>query len=537
MATPAVRLLALLWLLSLPAASLESKACAGCHAEIYKRFAATPMARTSGAVSASVVGGAGKVISGSALYRIEQDADSLAFNFRQGEISGRRPLDWYIGSGIIGRSFATSIEGFLFQSPVSYYAMPGRWALSPGYEQDGDLNLTREIEPSCLKCHATGVQTLPGTTNGFQSPPFAEAGVGCERCHGPGEEHVTRMRAHPAKAVGIVNPAKLEGARRDSICAQCHLPGVVTVARVANVRSFQPGDRLSDSTAVFVLEGVNHETTVNGHFEQLARSACLRGSNGKLWCGTCHEVHSTLSSAAAKSTFYRERCRVCHSATTGLSCTAPRGERAKAQDNCVSCHMPSRPAETVQHAALTDHTISRRPSGAPPGTLSADLALAPFPGFVASERDLGVAYATLALRNNRRAWGLRAFELLRHAVADSPDDTKAATQLAQLYDRMGREAEACLLYTRVSATPSVTPAALVNYGTCLAKENDLEGAARWWRTALSRSPALESARLNLAVAQFRGGEAAAARATLQAGLAINPASRSLRDMLEKIGLP
>ena len=87
--------------------------------------------------------------------------------------------------------------------------------------------------------------------------------------------------------------------------------------------------------------------------------------------------------------------------------------------------MPSAPAATVQHAAFTDHSIPRRPRK--PEVPPAEASLAPFPGSAATNRELGLGYATLALQDNNRVWGARAFELLRNET-----DAKSLDQLAQL---------------------------------------------------------------------------------------------------------
>jgi hypothetical protein len=524
-----IRTALLSFLIAYTAAAAESKACAPCHAEIYRKYMMTAMARTSGPAAAGMTAGA--VTHGTAEYHVFSDRTGLWFDFRDGEISGRRRLNIFVGSGVVGRSYATNVDGFLYQAPISYYSEPAQWKLSPGYERASGLNLTREIELGCLNCHATRLNPIAGTSNGYGQPPFAEAGVGCERCHGASDDHIARMKSGKRGAgTGIVNPAKLDHARRDSVCAQCHLPGAVEIARAVRHRPYAPGDRLADSVAVFVVENADHETTVNGHFEQLARSACLRQSSGKLWCGACHDPHSSVPQADSAA-FYRKRCFTCHSSS---SCKAPAARRASAQDNCVTCHMPKRAAETVQHAALTDHSIPRRPHEASRTEIPNDVSLVPFAGFEAGERDLGLAYATIALRDNNAVWGRRAVDLLRKAVADSPDDGKAASRLAQLYDHMGRDKEACSLYAQAVAADKLDTAAAVNLGTCFANDGKLAESMRLWTGALERNPALESARLNIAVARYREGDASAARAILQQGLKFNPASRGIRQLLREM---
>ena len=477
------------------ASAQAQQECATCHAAIARSYRTTPMANTSGPAASNnspIQQASFTSPGGGAHYSVGKDPHGFFFDFRQEAIEGRRTLDYFVGSGLIGRSFLTSIDGFLFQAPVAYYSVPAKWGLSPGYERSEEINLLREAEPSCLSCH--GVK---------------DGGVTCIRCHGPGHEHVARMRSgkHSAGS-GIVNPSKLEPARRDSVCAQCHLPGAVSIARTNS--PYTPGARLSDSLAIFVWNGM--ETTVNGHFEQLARSACYRASQGKLWCGTCHQAHGQTAS-------FKTACLRCHAGLEHV--------KANLKADCLGCHMPRRPAVTVEHAALTDHSIPRKPrdQALRPGS---ELAL--FGGEPAGDRELGLAYATLALQDANRTWGLRAFELLKSV----PEDAKVDAQLGQLYDRMGQSRNACNLYARaVAIDPNATAAAL-NLGTCRAAEGKLAESIALWTGVLARNPGLESARLNLAVAQVRNGDPAAARVTLREALRFNPASSKALDLQREL---
>jgi Flp pilus assembly protein TadD len=307
-----------------------------------------------------------------------------------------------------------------------------------------------------------------------------------------------------AGGLAIVNPGKLPAEKRDSVCAQCHLPGAVRIGKLGE-RIYHPGESLFDSTAIFVRTEPGRVIPANGHFEQLAQSRCWRESQGKLWCATCHDPHGGKVQV-------EQRCIGCHACAKKL------------QNNCVTCHMPRAPAASVQHAAFTDHSIPRTPHA--PASLPADAILSPFPGSAATDRELGLAYATLAIEDNNRAWGMRAVKLLEPAT-----DPSAIDQLAQLYDRMGKEDAACEMYKRVvDADPTATGAA-VNLGTCLAKQGKVEESVRLWKDALARNPGLESARFNLAVALYRMGRTAGARAVLDEALKLNPASKRARELL------
>jgi hypothetical protein len=48
----------------------------------------------------------------------------------------------------------------------------------------------------------------------------AEWNVGCEKCHGPGSEHVE----HPSRG-DILNPARMDYVAASDTCIQCHSQG------------------------------------------------------------------------------------------------------------------------------------------------------------------------------------------------------------------------------------------------------------------------------------------------------------------------
>ena len=232
------------------------------------------------------------------LKRTPEGSLTLSVERESPPLSIARDLTYYIGSGRVGRSFLFNQEGgFLYQSPVSYYADGDTFRASPGFQRKNTVDLTRPVQPSCLLCHASRLQPVAGTQNRYDAKqPFLEGGVSCERCHGPGQRHVAAMKSNargPANHA-TVNPAKLAPAERDSVCAQCHLTGAARVARASSSgrSSYTPGDDLARTVAVFVWRGSRDTgVTVTSHFENLEASRCKQISGDRLWCGTCHSPH------------------------------------------------------------------------------------------------------------------------------------------------------------------------------------------------------------------------------------------------------
>jgi predicted Zn-dependent protease len=299
----------------------------------------------------------------------------------------------------------------------------------------------------------------------------------------------------------IVNPGKLAPDLRDSICAQCHLTGEVRVVRAGHDHPFQAGERFSDHEVAFVKSGGAAEMKVTSHFEKLALSACKQASGKKLWCGTCHDAHGARVDVAA-------RCASCH-----------QKRRCDRGEDCVSCHMPKSRVRDVEHTVYTDHSISHRLTAAKGN------ALVPFGGARASEREWGLAYASVA------GFERRARPLLENAVRQHPEDVAVLVQLAYLYDRSSQEEKAIPLYERALRLDPSQETAAVNLASAWAKRGRADDAMRLWRDALARNAGLEVVRINIAGAQFRAGDRKGARETLVKLLELNPGNTQGRRLL------
>lgn len=490
-----------------------SKSCAGCHAAIYRKYMASGMARTSGRTGS---GGfresfeTAEFEGNSAQFRISAD---YGFSFRKGDVEATRKADWFVGSGAQGRSYLFSVGGFLYQAPVSYYSLSRRWGVSPGYERNRTVDLTRPVEPACLQCHASRPRPVAGTQNRFGSPPFLEDGIGCERCHGPGRDHIMRMTANrKASQRGIVNPAKLDAGRRDSVCAQCHLTGAARIAR-ARRTPYRPGDRLQDSLAVFVWSGAGSEVTATSHFEKLAQSSCKKISGDKLWCGTCHHPHGGPRDTNVA-------CSHCHD-TRPTVCT----------QKCVDCHMPKSQTRTGEHIAFTNHSIPRRPDVAPSSRGNVR-ELASFWKIEPDSRDLAMGYAVVA--PGEPAVRQLALDLLQSAVQRAPDDWPVVSQLAQFYDRMRREDQAMELCERIVVGDPSNTAAAANLAIYYVKRGRTAEAIRLWDGVLKLNPAQTGVRMNLAVALYQSGDRPAAVAALRTALEYDPGHDGARRMLSEM---
>ena len=457
-----------------------SASCRPCHTRIFDEYAKTPMARSSGRVDSAPPA---QFRAAGHQYRIEDNR--LYFD------RGNAPLDYFIGSNTAGRSYLFARDGYLFELPVTWYRQKRAWDASPGYEQEREVRLNRPVDPTCLSCHASRLRPIYGTQNRYADPPFLENGVSCERCHGPGSEHVR----NPGGSA-MVNPAKLAPQQRDSICAQCHLTGEARIERAGRrFAEFRPGEDLGDYVTYFVWAPKDPAMKVTSHVEKLAMSKCKRIAGDALWCGTCHDIHTNTNHT-------RQACIGCHA-----------GAHHR-QESCAPCHMPRSQTVDVSHGVMTDHRIQRssRRSSVPENQARE---LQPLLG-KSDDRALGLAYAEVG--------DARARQYLLQA---KPPDAAVLLRLAALEQNPKRAAEE---YEAVLREDRANPVALVNLGALYAEAGRIEDAARTWKRALEVNPAIEGAALNLA----RIRPPAEARGVLEEYLRFNPGSLAARAALDAI---
>ncbi len=458
-----------------------SAECATCHAEIAEQFQSHPMGMATDTVAHAPVLEDFQQVEfappGPRRYRVEKTDAGVFHHEILLDADGKTIYDqaeqihYAIGSGTHARTYLFNRGGLFFQSPITWYSQRNRWDLSPGYDPIGHSRFGRRITENCLRCHTGRVMSDRPSTKRFQDPPFAELAISCERCHGPGKRHV-ELNAVESTTEGIVNPAKLEPFKRESVCYQCHLKHLAVFPRYGRrFDDFRPGERLDDSLLVFVKAMNAHSMdsmAVTSQVAQMRVSVCFVASQGELGCISCHNPHFKPA-PDEQDRFYRERCFRCHEKEEE-SCALPVAEQQKrpAVGSCIHCHMPSAPLSDIPHTVHTDHRIPRNAENVPSKS---------FP--VRSDDSVvlfGQAERLLPKRELRRAYGLlyftqatmqndmlllnRAQSMLLPPEHNEPDkfdvaldaiddDVRVLAALAQIYMTQSRFQEAMACWDRV----------------------------------------------------------------------------------------
>ena len=237
----------------------------------------------------------------------------------------------------------------------AYGPRPGTDWWTAFYPED---QMQRPAGPLCDGCHSVNYDV--------KTKQVTEWNVGCERCHGAGSVHV-----QDKKASTIVNPAKLDAARADDVCIQCHSQGRPRTNPVEGryydwAVGYQPGDRLADvweleehhlGTASFTHwpEGTAHKNRMQGN-DFVQSEMYLKGVR----CYACHDVHGTEHAADVRLPG-NDVCLQCHSPQLQ---PGPRGtldfhtqhKLDSEGSKCVACHMPA-VEQTIANVNVRSHTF------------------------------------------------------------------------------------------------------------------------------------------------------------------------------------
>lgn len=322
-----------------------SQSCQKCHADIYHRWQKTPMAN----------------VVRDPREHPEALIPSLATNtvakFTLSQVA-------FVYGSLWKQRYFTKIGDDYFPLPAQWEIANHKWSkyfVGPGSDWWASFypadNLQRPTGPTCDGCHSVGYD--------IHTKQVAEWNVGCERCHGPGSEHIE----HPSRG-NIFDPSHANYVDASDTCIQCHSQGRPPSMPIEGKYydwpvGYEVGKRLQDYWTLedhslgttdfyYFADGTAHKNRMQGN--DFVQSVMYRRG---ITCFSCHDVHGT-SNYAQLVMPADKLCLACHGP---LSPNGPRAASLEAHTHhrkdsrgsqCVACHMPQiqteGPANTFVHA-------------------------------------------------------------------------------------------------------------------------------------------------------------------------------------------
>ncbi len=241
----------------------------------------------------------------------------------------------YVVGGQFSQRYLTEIDGELYVLPAQWNVVTEEWvAYRPDDWQE------RTYAQHCAGCHTTGFEA--------ESGEWAEDGVQCESCHGPGLEHVA-LAGDPAF---IVNPATLTFDEQTEICGQCHLRGHDPTGQYDFPTEYQPGGLLALDEAFIPTTDADaffpDGSSKRHHQEYLDWK--LSGHADGVACVFCHVSHSGGETLHQTRFVGDHRCVICHEEKKDLALHIPYHPLGELV--CADCHMP-----TLAEAATAEYNF------------------------------------------------------------------------------------------------------------------------------------------------------------------------------------
>jgi predicted CXXCH cytochrome family protein len=327
---------------------VRSQACQKCHEQIYRRWKKTPMANV--------------------VRDPREHPDAIIPNLATNPISPKFTQDQValVYGSIWKQRYFTKIGDDYFPEPAQwdvshrvwrpYFVAKGTDWWEPFYPPD---NFKRPTGPTCDGCHSVAYD--------IHTKQVAEWNVGCERCHGPGSEHV----AKPTRG-NILNPARMDYVRANDTCIQCHSQGrplsnpiegnyydwPVGYGVGGNLRDFWQLEEhtLGETTFTHFADGTARKNRMQGN--DFVQSVMYRRG---ITCFSCHDVHGTENYAQLRESADKI-CLDCHGPRsfngprTGTLEEHTHHKKGSAGAQCVACHMP-RIETTVADVKVRAHTF------------------------------------------------------------------------------------------------------------------------------------------------------------------------------------
>jgi tetratricopeptide (TPR) repeat protein len=343
-------------LTSEPAPYVGSVRCAQCHKAIHRAQQSSRHARTylAGPDLARLPTPDGPLPDPAdpktIVHQVRRDGDRIGWETRvDGEVA-RAIVEYAFGSGDRGVTpVGRGEDGRFREIRLSRYGDIDGWDVTAGHPARPEPTtagqylgrlLSVDDFHKCLGCHTTDFRAARDRVG----PLAVESGIGCERCHGPGGNHLKAVAAGFSD-LAIARPRLASAEQVTKLCAECHSP---------RGRALEPTDG----------DAVRFQGTT------LTWSRCYQESRGGMSCVTCHDPHHDAATSASS---YVAKCLACHSDKPRSTGHDREREPSLAEGlrrvvcpvnptaECLKCHMPVTKS-AVPHTAFTDHYIRVHPS-------------------------------------------------------------------------------------------------------------------------------------------------------------------------------
>ncbi len=359
-----------------------SKTCRDCHEEFYKLWSTSwhglaMQPYTAEFARANLTPQEDEVAIGKCKYRAEI-GDGEGWVKETGPSSDHNyPIAHVMGGKNVYYFLTPMDRGRLQVLPVAYDVHKKAWydMAASGVRhfpdrRDEALDWTDRMfsfNTTCFNCHVSELSTNYDLATDTYHTIWAESGISCESCHGPGAEHARAMeagveislpspvsgegpgvRGHTSKDIKIIRTKEFSAEQINDMCATCH------AKLVPLSTSFLPGENFFDHYDLVTLEHQDYypdgrDLGENYTYTSWLMSPCVK--SGKLDCNHCHTPSGRMRYEGENS---NQSCMPCHENYVKNPADHGKHQPGSKGNDCIACHMPM-----TRFAAMgrTDHSM------------------------------------------------------------------------------------------------------------------------------------------------------------------------------------
>jgi len=353
-----------------------STSCRDCHEPFYRLWSTSFHGRAMQPVTAYFVrrtleGRPGEITIGDLRYRahIAENQASIVESGPAGE--KRYGIEYALGGKNVFYFLTRLDRGRLQVLPMAFDVRGKRWIdttesmvrhFPTGSRSDTPLPWTDRLltfNTSCHGCHVSQVTQHYDPGSDSYRTTWAEPGINCETCHGPGAEHVQVIHEVAPKALPkdlkIIRVKGFTIEQKNDSCGSCH-------AKASPITpDFPPGEPFFDHLDLVTLENRDfypdgRDLGENYTMTSWRMSPCvIAGGIDCLKCHTSSGRYRFREEARAN-----EACLPCHADKVKDAVSHFHHRVNGKAGKCVSCHMPMTEFALMRR---TDHSM-RPPSPA-----------------------------------------------------------------------------------------------------------------------------------------------------------------------------
>lgn len=356
------------------ASYVGAAACAKCHANIYLKWTHSRHSKMLQPATPQSVDGdfsRGDIKLRGFSYKL-RESDGQYF-ISESELYGaprEHRVDYTLGSRRVQHYLTTLPSGRIVVLPPTWDALRKQWFHNYDIadpDESGDVTV-QVWNKGCYSCHVSQEQKNYDAAKDEYKTSWMDFGTNCERCHGPGGEHVRHYSAAGAstdaggaRPSDIIVQTRLNPVRNTMVCAQCHsfrdiyAPGFSAGADYYDY--FVPileYDQPADKDPAYWPDGRTRRFSNDAY--GLWQSECFL--RGKATCLNCHSApHEVdIDKNAQLRPDANALCAQCHAAIQNRLAAHTHHAAQSAGSSCVECHMP-RTVLSIK-AEIRDHSMS-----------------------------------------------------------------------------------------------------------------------------------------------------------------------------------